>query len=242
MSSELDQKLSPKTAAVLELAADTIAGSVKSILNICNAHGVLQGTLEEAITSAQGAIMLKSGWTPWDHEESARGARRGLDNNIREIYKTIVEVKDIDPWCSLRLSKVVDPVTDLGSMYNGILKEALKYTEALKGSPYANRLEGVMFEQRGRGVNGLISTQIQRRPVNRLFIDRGIAQSIYPVSNDASHGLDRRIKTLPASFEDQSARLGPLRNALDREIHSTGGMSRGGPLLQIFFDPLKRKL
>ena len=99
-----------------------------------------------------------------------------------------------------------------------------------------------MFEQRGRGVNGLVSTQMVQRPTNRVFLERNILQSIFPVVNDATRTLDRRIKMAPASMEDQAVMLGPLKNALDREINSTAGMSRGAPVMRFFHDALKRTL
>jgi len=234
--------MSKKTDATLESAAEETAKAVSSIINIYDSHGVTQGTPEEAITAAQGAIMLKNKglWTPFDHGDNLIQTRDSLDANITKLYKHISDVKRLDRMCASRLVKIAEAITPIGAEYKQTLGTAVRYVDELKSSAYTRRLEGVMFEPMERGRDGLVSTQLERGQFRRMF-KTNERPSIYPVLDHRTLALDQAIKRMPASKEQQMAINSPLKNFLDREVNSSAGMNNGAATMLIFHQAFKRR-
>lgn len=183
-------------------------------------HGMLRGTFEMALAEAQGAEIQKvKNFTPanqsYNHYDSMRSAANGLQNNLTEFRKLLLQLRTIDPKAAQAADQSFRPLTEAAAHGVHVAQKTEELIIEISNTKNTTRLQGVPLNQ-GRDAANLASNQL--RQMNQNLVPQGLAQS--------SGNVLERIKTMPTTINEARDKIREIARMVATTAAAYASMAR----------------
>jgi hypothetical protein len=237
----------PELAEAAESLADAFGALIKRLENP-QEHGFLRGTMEEAISLSQSAVMLGGDGKPIRHDESLISSHNGMEEDKKSAKSALKDLNSADSIAFSRVSRIIGEGLDYFFSLEEVQSQAIDLIKLIRPAHYvktlySNRLEGLALNRGYRDHASLVSTQISGPQCRAFFEDNKIQPTLYPFWEPKTAILDGNLKRTPINSLEIYRRLNPIKNSIDREINlATSRFGRGEPALSIIYSQFKKKL
>jgi hypothetical protein len=213
--------------------------AVIDLVKIMDGKNGPQGTALAALVEVQGATLLKSegGGTPLKHLEKLENFGTAIGTREDAVNRALSKIEgEGGSGLAIQFRRIVEPLLTRSSQIRAAVELTEKEAAELKITQ-GTRLSSVIFETKERGIQGLITSQMQQPAKIAEFEAKNIEAQIIPSSRASAPQVMAAIRQLFVNEDDAKVEIRAILSAIGtglfRSMQTKFVMGRLGLLLAV---------